>query len=363
MTASSNVVALTRATTRPSPTSHGREWREALVAAKKRWVFQSPEDQLRMADNLTYWDDWRVVRALPRVPVEGCTVIVVGEKQVHKTGILLHDCLLALQKKQATVLYLAAEGGHGIKTRRLPTYCVENGLDIADLTGSWVTFSNSPNLLNDEDVDTFIAVCEEEGFRPDIVVIDTLTRASGDEDICTPQTGASIIMSMERMARSFGGATVIGVTHPPKHDSKGRAIGSAQLENLAYAVLRVAKKDGLVNLTVAAMKDGPAGPDQVISFKVQGGGEEEAPPVVVELGGGVVPATKAETPMDKVVAALVTFGPEGARAVEWQRRCEEREGPKSGSFYTQKDKAIAAGLVSQVGDRFVVTPPATSTPE
>src|SRR4051812_48054766 len=70
----------------------------------------------------------------------------------------------------------------------------------------------------------------------------------------------------------FGGATVIGVTHPPKRDNRTRAIGSAQLENLAYAVLRVAKKaDGLVRLTVAAMKDGPAGPEQVVTFRVQGG--------------------------------------------------------------------------------------------
>src|SRR5438067_6278162 len=84
-----------------------KEWREALEAAKRRWVFQSPEEQMQMADKLTYWDDWRTVRALPRVPEEGCTIIMVGEKQVHKTGILLHDCLTAVKQKGATVLYLA----------------------------------------------------------------------------------------------------------------------------------------------------------------------------------------------------------------------------------------------------------------
>src|SRR5207248_662698 len=114
--------------------------------------------------------DWRTIRALPRVPEEGCTIIVVGEKQVHKTGILLHDCLSAVKQKNATVLYLAAEGAHGIKTRRLPTYCNEQGVKIADLTGRWFTFATSPNLLDEEDVETFITVCKEQSFRPDIVV-------------------------------------------------------------------------------------------------------------------------------------------------------------------------------------------------
>jgi AAA domain len=341
-----------------------KEWQETLQAARRRWVFQSPEEQLQMAGKLTYWDDWRSVRSLPRVPEEGCTVLVVGEKQSHKTGILLHDWLTAAAKG-ATVLYLAAEGAHGIKTRRLPTYCERMGVPIGSLAGRWVTFANSPNLLDEDDVASFLAICEENGFRPGIVVIDTLTRASGDEDICAPQNGARIIMSMERMARAFGGATVIGVTHPPK-SNKNHAIGSIQLENLAYAVLRVAKREGQVQMTVAAMKDGPAGPEQVVSFKVRTCADGE-PPIVAELGLAAVEPQLAlaegQSAKERAISALAEFGAEGATATEWERKCAEAEGgPKGGAFYRAKEKAVADGSVKQEEKRFFVLAAGQGTP-
>ena len=79
------------------------------------------------------------------------------------------------------------------------------------------------------------------------------------------------------------------------------------------------------------------------------------PPVVVEVARLGTAETEETTPMDRAIAALATFGPEGARAVEWQKRCEDRGGPKSGSFYAQKDRAVAAGRVVERDGRFFVT--------
>jgi hypothetical protein len=296
---------------------------------------------------------------LPKVPGDGCAVVVVGKKQAHKTGVLLHDCLTAVREKGAKVLYLAAEGGHGIKTRRLPAYCKRQGVSLADLRGKWWTFSSSPNLLDEVELEAFLEHCAENDCKPDIVVIDTLTRATGDADICSPSVGSNIVTAMERMAQGFGGATVIGVTHPPKNAKGDAAIGSVQLENLAYAVLRVKREeDGVVQLTVHAMKDGPA--DHVISFQVEGGGDEtDEPPVVVETGAiAARGAAKAKNALrqQQVLEALATFGTEGASYSQWEEKAAEIfKIPKGGSFNRAKNALVELAKVLPNGEKFVAS--------
>jgi hypothetical protein len=76
--------------------------------------------------------------------------------------------------------------------------------------------------------------------------------------------------------------------------------------------------------------------------------------VVVEVRGRDTAEPEKATPMDKIIAALETFGSEGARATEWERKCAELGGPKSGSFYSHKEQAVGAGRVTEDKGRFFV---------
>jgi len=93
--------------------------------------------------------------------------------------------------------------------------------------------------------------------------------------------------------------------------------------------------------------------------------KKRLPPVVVELasltGTDTASMMGEVSPMERVIEALETFGPVGATATEWERKCDERAGPKSGQFYRLKEKAVADGTVTANGGRFVI-PNADATP-
>src|SRR4051794_22760661 len=99
--------------------------------------------------------------------------------------------------------------------------------------GAWHTFSTTPGLMNDPEMKELIEACQEQEFKPDIVVIDTLTRAAKGYDISAPQTGIGLVTGMEVLADAFK-AVVVAITHPGKDASRG-SIGSSLVESLAYA--------------------------------------------------------------------------------------------------------------------------------
>src|SRR5262249_26604009 len=137
-----------------------------------------------------------------------------------KSGVLLKECLDATQHRAARVLYMATEGAHGIITRRLPLYCEQRGLEIADIEQRWWVLNSAPNLMNPAEVDEFCAYVKRVWGRVDLAPIDTITKGVGDAKLNQPEIGAAIAMGAERMAQALGGATVIGVTHPVKSTGK-----------------------------------------------------------------------------------------------------------------------------------------------
>lgn len=233
---------------------------ERLRQATSRWVFRTPaEDAARPP--LTYWDKQGM---MPRV-IGGCSLIVCGVRSSHKTGVVMKKCLDAVFEKGAKVLYLAPEGAHGIGTARLPAACAQRGKKLEDLTGHWYTLPFAPGLVSEAEIDELITKCREVSFEPDIIVIDTLTRALKGFDINAPQTGAALIAGMERMGAAFN-ALVAAITHPGKDDSKG-SIGSSLIESLAFAIWGVRRVDDAVFVTIEKMKDGPA--EFTKAFKVE----------------------------------------------------------------------------------------------
>jgi hypothetical protein len=192
--------------------------------------------------------------------------------------------------KGARVLYLAPEGAHGIKKARLPAACKQRGKSTKDLRGHWRTEATAPNLMVPADIDGLIAECREAGFAPDIIVVDTLTRALGGADINTPATGAGAIIGMERLGAAFD-ATVIAVTHPGKDAGRG-AIGSSLFESLAFAQWKVTLSGEAVFVEIEKMKDGAA--DFTVALKATK--DDNGVPVVADVAPGeALPTRKSES--------------------------------------------------------------------
>jgi hypothetical protein len=196
----------------------------------------------------------------------------------------------------AHVLYIGAEGGHGIMTARLPVLCRQRGRSIEGLDDRWRTISVAPGLLSVADINDLIEEYRE--FRPDIIVLDTVTRAVPGADINSPAVGIAIITGMEALAGAFS-AAVIAITHPGKDASKG-GIGSSLIESLAYAIWRVLLNDGIVKLRVEKMKDGVA--EFTIPFRYTQG-----VPVVVEIPPGEQVAAMAHGNDDPKMREQVEF--------------------------------------------------------
>lgn len=293
-----------------------------MAAGREKYVLRIPAEDAAQPP-LAYWDRRRQ-GILPRI-IGGCVVIAYGERSSHKTGVILKECLDAVFGKGARVLYLAAEGAHGIWTARLPAACKHRGRSVDDLNGRWHTLAVAPNLLDFADIDTLIATCREAGFSPDIIVIDTLTRAVHG-DINAPAVGAAATMGMERLGAAFD-ATVIAITHPGKDESR-KAIGSSLFDSLAFAVWKVRLSGETVFVTVEKMKDGPA--DFTVAAKIASG--DDGVPVVVDVASGEalpLPASDnlvTEATVRGVLIAKAGYGKK--EGITEARLCELLCGPK-----------------------------------
>jgi hypothetical protein len=218
---------------------------------RKRFAFRDPEIDANLPP-LTYYD---AEQTLPNVP-DGAVMVVTGPKSTHKTGVVMKKCLDAIERCDAKVLYLALEGGHGIKTLRLPLYREQRNMPWEKLKRHWHT-ETSFNLITDGAA--LVEEATEAGFKPDIIVIDTLTKAVAGQDINTPATGSGIHEAADKLSVAFGGALVILIHHPGKSTTDKSSMGSALIEALAYAVWHVSKAgDDAVKCWVEKMKDGKA---------------------------------------------------------------------------------------------------------
>lgn len=239
-----------------------------IETTRRRFSTRKPSEDANQPP-LDYWD---ADNTLPRVP-GGCAGLAYGARSSHKTGLVLKKFADAAFDKGAKVLYIAAEGAHGIWRMRLPKLCDQRNRTIGELDDRWRTLSIAPNLLNPADIAEIVA--EYRQFSPDLIALDTITRAVPGADINSPAVGVGIVLGMEALASAFN-ATVLGITHPGKDASRG-AIGSKLVEDLSFFVWQVSHEAGVVRAWIDKMKEGPA--EFAVPYRVETGGV----PVVVDM--------------------------------------------------------------------------------
>ena len=192
--------------------------------------------------------------------------------------------------KQGLVVYLAAEGSHGLG-RRAIGWRRTRGRDLAK-----PAFKLIPHgvALTGEDLEPMVAAILALEARPVLIVIDTLARTfgAGDEN---KQADMNAYVSAADRLREATGANVLIVHHSGVHEDK-RERGSNVLRGAADTVIKVSRKDD--NLDI--INHGPEGKQKdAEEFKTikletkkvffeQGGNEQST--LVLNLREGEEPA-------------------------------------------------------------------------
>ena len=239
---------------------------------RRRFKGYTPQEGAALPD-LDYFDK---DKTLPIVP-GGCHGTVVGKKASHKTGVAMKKGLDAIFEKGARVLYIAGEGGHGIAKIRLQRHLEARGKTLDDIEGHWITCPVSPNLTKPSDIAEIIE--EYRDFDPDLVFVDTLTRATAGVDINSPQAGTDVTEGSLQLATGFN-ATVGLIGHPPLSGGE-RTLGSVLIPDHAFFnwLIEFDKASGIVTQRLINMKDGPD--DFSIYLKIE---MVRGVPVVVDCG-------------------------------------------------------------------------------
>ncbi len=203
---------------------------------------------------LTFWDSEQLYIRTP----EGAILFVYGDTGTHKTGVHASKAidLVFNHPSKPRVLFFAGEGPYGFGQARIPAICKHYGRTIDDLktTGRFHQVSAAPMLLSDNDMAAIAAELKLSGFRPDIIVIETFSRAvAGNYN--APDVFNKAYQSIDGMREAFN-ALVIVSHHEGKDVARGMS-GNKQLECSPDTVLyQSLVNDTTVEVHVEKMRDG-----------------------------------------------------------------------------------------------------------
>lgn len=207
---------------------------------------------------------WRVKRLWPAVGV----CFVGGPSMSGKSFWVLDamarvcrgEAVLGRRSIEAGIVYIAAEGAHGVRNRIA-------GLRqrIGPLGGRLKFVGQQPDLTDPSDVDelqafltTTKADLEAAGHELGIVVVDTLAAAAAGADENASGDMGPVLRALQDMAAALG-CLVLVVAHTGKDESRGLRGWSGQLGN-ADGVIMLTEPDGETRSgTVLKVKDGPSG--------------------------------------------------------------------------------------------------------
>ncbi len=182
----------------------------------------------------------------------GALSVLYGESNVGKTFLALDICFHVAAGRDwhgsrtgaaGTVIYVAAEGGGGIKNRiaAMKKECPEMA---AATEGRFLLLPIALDLHGDSDAEALIELAKQQAGPVSMIVIDTLARAMGDGDENTARDMGMLIASVDHI-RAETGAHVMLVHHSGKDTSKG-ARGSGSLRGAADTEIEITRDGSVV---------------------------------------------------------------------------------------------------------------------
>lgn len=150
---------------------------------------------------------------------------------------------------QAPVIYVAAEGASGFRTR-IAAWCEVNGVDPADLDGRLYILPEAVQLGDAAAVAELSSVLAD--LQPGLVVIDTRARCTSGSDENAAGEQGRLIDAADRLVRASGAAVLI-LHHAGRAGEHGR--GSSAWDGACWSLLSVAGSDLRAKVRCAKHKD------------------------------------------------------------------------------------------------------------
>lgn len=207
---------------------------------------------------------WRVKGLWPAVGV-----CFVGGPSMSGKSFWVLDALAKVCRGQdvlgrksipAGVVYVAAEGAHGVRNRIA-------GLRqrVGKLGGRLKFIAQQPDLLDPDDVadlQAFLEGARDEleaaGHGLGVVVVDTLAAAAAGADENSSSDMGPVLRSLQEMAAELG-CLVLVVAHTGKDETRGLRGWSGQIGNADGIVMLTEPEGETRSGLVLKVKDGPAG--------------------------------------------------------------------------------------------------------
>jgi hypothetical protein len=210
---------------------------------------------------------WLVKHVIPADSVG----VVFGGSGTFKSFVVLDMVLhvahgmrwLGKKTKQGTVLFIAAEGGAGL-WRRIVAWHRANKQQWEQ--AQVYVLPMAVDLM--EDASAVQAAASKVGFRPDVVVIDTMSQTFNGDENSAPEV-AKYLRELGLWFRSAWQASVI-VVHHTGHKETERARGSSAIRSNVDFMFSVCRdeKEMLATFECVKQKDGEAGGPQSFSLQV-----------------------------------------------------------------------------------------------
>ena len=215
-------------------------------------------DEYEALPPIEYWDDHGFLMKKQ----EGTTMLATGYWGHHKTNIISWLTLGAVLDRGAVALYVACEGAYGLGRERIPAFCKARGITTRDLRGRFEFRPQGIILTDPKSVDDLIA--NNQDFKPDIIIIDTLNQATPGIDSNSKLMGDLLGTNgpIGKIRKAFG-CLVIILCHPPKSggeanfDSDISGHGSIIGNTDVILGMFYKKREHLVTATIQRNKDGP----------------------------------------------------------------------------------------------------------
>jgi hypothetical protein len=168
--------------------------------------------------------------------------------------------VLGRRSKACGVLYLAAEGQHGVRKRIAALRS-----RIGTLGGRFKFYGGQTDLTDEakvaklrETIDAAKAELEAAGHALGIIVVDTLAAAAPGVDENTAADMGGVLGELQALAGDLQ-CFVLVIAHTGKNEERGIRGWSGQLAN-ADAVITLTEPNGEIRVgTVTKVKDGPSG--------------------------------------------------------------------------------------------------------
>lgn len=183
-------------------------------------------------------------------------------------------------KAPMPVLYMAAEGYHGLVTQRFPAWFADAGLPPKGVS----LFEDVPRIANGaSELEAMLDAYKN--LQPRLMLFDTLARMLTGLDENSAQDMGRALDMLTHTSRVFD-SSVIAIHHADKSGSGPR--GSSALAAGVDVVFNVRHENGVITLRCEKMKDGPEPPPLRFVPRVSGPAVvlERAPDPVRAVDGG-----------------------------------------------------------------------------